>query len=149
MAKRTPEQEVALRSKIAVLTMAGMSAPKIQAELGLTKAEHTRLCKDPSYMALIEQMQQAENAPALNKAKARMTKLVDKAVDAIERALDSPAHGDSLKAASMVLRSLGLDEQEEQQSDTNITVVLPSGQEAKTINIEGASYEVQDGSREE
>jgi len=76
-------------------------------------------------------------APALSQAKAQLARLTTKAIKAVERALDEGSARDALQAASIVLKSVGLHEEKEQQSDTSITVVLPSGLEPVTYEIKG------------
>lgn len=137
-------KNIALQKQIAIMSIAGMSTPAIMSELKLTKAQITRLTKDPAYRTLVETQLTAETGPSLIKAKTRLSKLVDEAVSAIERALKSGETSEELKAASMVLKASGMDVMEREQQDTNITVVLP-GAESKEITLEsnGESYVVQ------
>ncbi len=76
----------------------------------------------------------------LNKAKTALVRLTPKSVRVLEKAMEvylDTGNGarEAIGAANTALKAVGLNEEGERQSDTQITVVLPSGVESRIIDI--------------
>lgn len=127
----------ALTRQIATIMLSGASVTDCAKKLTITPAAVRRIIDTDKYKELITITAEDSLAPALSQAKAQLGKLVTKAIKAVERALDEGSARDSLQAATIVLKSVGLHEEKEAQQDTSITVVLPSGLEPVTYEIKG------------
>jgi hypothetical protein len=129
--------EEALTRQIATIMLTGASVTDCAKKLTITPAAVRRIIETDKYKELVTVTAEDSLTPALSQAKLQLGKLVTKAIKAVERALDEGSARDSLQAATIVLKSVGLHEEKEQQSDTSITVVLPSGLEPVTYEIKG------------
>lgn len=115
--------------------LTGASVTACAKQLSVTPAAVRKILDTDKYKELITVTAEDGLAPALSQAKAMLAKLTPKAIKAIENALDTGSARDALQAATIVLKSVGLHEEKEQQSDQNITVILPSGAEPITYEI--------------
>lgn len=131
----TPElaENLMLQKQIATLVTAGMPLTEVCKTLKISRKRLNALCKDPGYRQFVDAQLDSEIGPLLVRAKTRMSRLVDKAVDAVERALTSGQTADELKAAGIILKAAGLEQQEEKQADTSITVILPTPQPKEVV----------------
>jgi hypothetical protein len=120
----------ALTRQVATIMLSGATVTDCAKRLTITPAAVRRITATDKYKELVTVTAEDELAPALSQAKAQLARLTTKAIKAVERALDEGSARDSLQAATIVLKAVGLHEEKEQQNDTSITVVLPSGLEA-------------------
>lgn len=130
-----------LTRQVAAASLDGSSAMQISKNLKISYSLVRDIVASAKFKEVLEKAGEQELAPALARAKGQMARLVSKAVKAIERALDEGEHSDALKAASMVFRAVGLDEQEKKDQDTNITVVLPGGTLDNVIEVKSGIQE--------
>ncbi len=127
------EREILTR-KIASLLLVdpNMPATKIASELGISRFQVKRITDSDFFKNLIETTAETTMQVAVNQARHSISQLLTQAVRTIKYHLDK----NSLEAAKLVLKSTGIDQGEEkQQSDTNLTVVLPSGLQEKVIEV--------------
>lgn len=118
---------------LATAMIAGSTITAAANAINIPLSTAKRISKSEIYRSLVEDIGESELGPALAKAKSKLAKLVDKAIRAVESNLDK----DSLDAAKIVLKSVGLDQQEQKKDqDTNITVIMPSGNEPRTIEVD-------------
>lgn len=127
----------ALTRQVATIMLSGASVTDCSKALSITPAAVRRITGSDKYKELVTVTAEDSLAPALSQAKLQLARLTTKAIKAVERALDEGSARDALQAASIVLKSVGLHEEKEAQSDTSITVVLPSGLEPVTYEIKG------------
>lgn len=121
---KTVVDEVLTR-QIAGILVTGVSVTECAKRLALTPAAVRRITDTDKYKEIVSEAGEEELAPALAKAKAQLARLTTKAVKAIEEVLDTGAGRDKLQAASIVLKAVGLHEEEEKTSNGNITVIMP------------------------
>ena len=119
----------ALTRQVATIMLSGATVTDCAKRLTITPAAVRRITASDKYKELVTVTAEDELAPALSQAKAQLARLTTKAIKAVERALDEGSARDSLQAATIVLKAVGLHEEKEQQNDTSITVILPSGLE--------------------
>lgn len=129
-------QEEALMRQVAALELVGMSQREIAKQLGVAATAVAKAKDSPRYMEIASEGAEREFGPALVRARAKMSKLLDKAVARIEKVLDSGGDSDGLKAASMILKVTGLEQQEQKTADTSIQVFLGNSDEPKVIEVE-------------
>lgn len=67
--------------------------------------------------------------------RAELAKLSPDAVKAIKETLKDGSHRDKMQAATIVLKAVGLHEDDKSSVDTNLTVILPGGEQVKTIEV--------------
>jgi len=135
--EKTVVQE-ALTRQVATIMLTGASVTTCAKQLAITPASVRRITESDKYKELVTQTAEDELAPALAKAKAQLARLTSKAVKAIEDTLDTGSGRDKLQAATIVLKSVGLHEEQATQQDQTIQIVMPNGIEHVT------SYEVND-----
>lgn len=116
-----------LTKQIAAIMVSGASVADCAKQLAISPAAVRKITSSDSYKTLMAQAADEELGPALAKAKAQLAKLSGKAVLAIERALDEGGHREALQAAGIVLKAVGLAEDEQKQQETQIIVQLPNG----------------------
>lgn len=129
----------AIIKRIATMYATGASTNLIAQTLNLHKNTVNKYIKHPSFMKQYEEDYAKIAAPAKDKARKELARLVPKAIKVIERNLED----DNLEAAKMVLKAIGLEQEEESKGDTQIVVNLPNlGQEPK--EVESTIIEVKD-----
>lgn len=143
MSEKRPQivNDLVLAKEVAALYITGATNAEIakgMKERGVTLSRYdiNDITESDAFRQIIMEYSEKAMGPAIAKAKARMSRLLDKAVKVIERVLDEGDDANALKAASMVFKSAGLEEQSVDNQDTNITVVLPGSDSSKTIEVE-------------
>jgi transposase-like protein len=126
----------ALTRQVAAVLLTGASVTDCAKQLSISPAAVRRIQASDKYKELVTETAESELAPALAKAKAQLARLSAKAVKAIEKALDEGSARDALQAATIVLRSVGLHEDEKQQQDTAITVIMPGATTEQVIEVQ-------------
>lgn len=124
----------AVLQRIVTLVLAGFDFKAIKSQLGIPEDRLNKLLKSDAYKAMIDDAMGIELKAAKNQAVITMSRLVLKAVKRIEDALDSGDHQDALAAAKMTLKAVGLEELKE-QSESNLTIILPNMTTAPKENI--------------
>lgn len=139
---KTVVDEVLTR-QIAGILVGGASITDCAKKLNISPAAVRRIIETDKYKAIVAEAGEEELAPALAKAKAQLARLTTKAVKAIEEVLDTGAGRDKLQAASIVLKAVGLHENEEKQNDGNITIIMPGGTQntQEVIEVENVQPE--------
>lgn len=130
----------ALTRQIATVALGGASSTEIGKQLGISPVAVRKIQSSDRYKDIVAEAAEAELGPALAKAKAQLARLSTKAVKVIEGTLDKyieegTGGRDALAAATVVLKSVGLHEEQDKQQDTQITVVLPGGAEPVTYEV--------------
>lgn len=126
----------ALTRQVATIMLSGASVADCAKRLAITPNAVRTITASDRYKEIVSTTAEEELAPALAKAKAQLARLSTKAVAAIERALDEGSARDALQAATIVLKSVGLHEEEKQVQDTAITVIMPGAETPRTIEVE-------------
>lgn len=126
----------ALSRQVATVMLSGASVADCAKRLSLSPNAVRKITGSDRYKDLVKVVADEELGPALAKAKAQLARLSTKAVAAIERALDEGSARDALQAATIVLKAVGLSEDEKQQQDTSITVIMPGAAEPTTIEVQ-------------
>lgn len=116
-----------LTRQVATVMLGGASVAECAKRLSLSPNAVRTITASDRYKEIVAKTAEEELAPALAKAKAQLARLSTKAVAAIERALDEGSARDALQAATIVLKSVGLHEEESKQQDTTIQIVMPNG----------------------
>lgn len=126
------EKEV-LITKVAGLIAAGADVNAISKELGVTP-QKVRYVRDlPATREKVNELMDSVMGDVVKEAKRALSKLLPKAIRAIDRRLEEDA---DLKAAEIVLKGVGALREDEQGGNTAaITVVLPGGEEKEIIDI--------------
>ncbi len=137
-----------LTRRVAVLAINSASVPDIMKQLALSRQAVEMIQASPKYKEVVTQCGEEETGKALAKAKLDLTRLSSKAVKVVERAMDAALDGtgsmrEGLGGAQLVLKAAGIHETEEKQSDSNITIIMPTGTEPVTYEV---SKEETDGS---
>lgn len=131
----------ALTRQIATVMLTGASVSECARQLSLSVPAVKRITESDKYKQIVADTAEDELGPALAKAKAQLARLSTKAVKAIEKALDDGGHREALQAASIVLKAVGLSEDEKQQQDTQITVVMPGAEAPVTFEVQNNGEE--------
>jgi transposase-like protein len=131
----------ALTRQVATVLLTGASVTECAKQLSISPAAVRRIQDTEKFKELVAETAEQELGPALAKAKAQLARLSTKAVKAIEAALDGASHREALQAATIVLKAVGLHEEERQQQDTQINVILPGGESPMTIEVPNESAE--------
>lgn len=128
----------ALTRQVATVMLSGASVADCAKKLTLTANAVRTITSSDRYKEIVATTAEEELAPALAKAKAQIARLTTKAVAALERALDDGSTRDSLQAATIVLKAVGLHEDEKQSVDTQLTVIMPNSAtpEPRTIEVQ-------------
>lgn len=113
-------------ARIAPLRLSNVGIIKIATELKLTKHYVTRILDTAEFRAKIREISDEMTSQAVNTWKASISALVPEAIGVLKNSL---AEGD-LEAVKLVVRSLGIEKQETQVQQGNITVVLPDFSES-------------------
>ena len=128
-------QEEVLVRQVATLMLAGLTQKEVARQLNVSLYAVQKAVQHPSYETVVREGAERELGPALAKARTRLAKLVDKAVNRIEKVLDSGQDGDALKASQMVLKAVGVDQAEQQKQEGTLIIHLP-GSEPQAIDVE-------------
>lgn len=134
----------ALTRQVATIMLSGASVAECAKRLSISPNAVRTITGSDAYKDLVKVVADEELGPALAKAKAQLARLSTKAVAAIERALDEGSARDALQAATIVLKAVGLHEDEKQQQDTMINIVMPNGIEG-VIDITPKKDDEDDG----
>ena len=119
-------------TQIVTMRFTGATTTEIAKVMGISRQSVDNILKKDKALALTKEMQDALVADAKLSAKADIARLTDKAIKALERALEE---GD-ISAVKLHFTALGLlEKQEEKQNDTNLTIVLP-GQAPEPKEVE-------------
>lgn len=119
-------------SRIAPLRLANVGINKIAEQLKLTKHYVTKIVNSSEFSAKLREISDDMTSQAANSWKASISNLVPQAVDVLKQALEK---GD-LEAVKLIVRSLGVEKQENQVQQGNITVVLPDFNDSKQVTSE-------------
>lgn len=119
-------------SRIAPLRLANVGINKIAEQLKLTKHYVTKIVNSSEFSAKLREISDDMTSQAANSWKASISNLVPEAVGVLKQALEK---GD-LEAVKLIVRSLGVEKQETQVSQGNITVVLPDFNDSKQVTSE-------------
>lgn len=125
----------ALTRQVATVMLTGASVAECAKKLTISPAAVRKIVESDKYKEIVATTAEEELAPALAKAKAQLARLSTKAVKAIEETLDNGAYRERIQAATIVLKAVGLHEEERQQQDTSITVVMPGAEHPTVIEV--------------
>lgn len=115
--------------QVAAIAIINPNVTDIAKQLNISKELVRRVMDSRQFREILIDIGDSSLGPAIAKVRSQTAKLVNKALKVIEDKLDE---GD-LDAAKVVLKVLGVDNQEEKHQDTNLTVVLPNTVQASTI----------------
>lgn len=124
-----------LTRQVAALSLTGIMPSDVAKQLSVSVGTVRKILASPKYKEVLTAEAEEDFAPAVAKAKAALTKLTNKAIAALERALDEGSVRDALEASKIVLKAVGLAEDNEKQGDASITVIMPGASEPKTIEV--------------
>lgn len=124
-----------LTRQIATVMLTNASVAECARKLAISPSAVKTILASDKYKEIVAKEAEQELGPALAKAKAQLARLSTKAVAAIERALDEGSARDALQAATIVLKSVGLHEEERQQQDTQLTIIMPGAESPTTIDV--------------
>lgn len=120
----TPEQRELLAVKVASLIAQLNTDDEIATKLGISKRQAQNLRRSETCQKALQELQESVKAKARTYIARQGNKLLPKAVAALERALDEKA---DVQGVKLVLKTYGvIDSEDDKQTDTNITVVMPS-----------------------
>lgn len=143
MSNKTPQviQDEVFTRQIAAACLDGpkLSHSDIARQLNISPALVRKIVLSPRFREIVEEAAEETLKPALARARWRMAKLADKALNVIEQNLDDG----NLQAALAVLKGIGMDQTQEKTSDTHLTVVLP-GAKTETAVDNSLTIEVPD-----
>ncbi len=137
--EQTVKDEVLTR-QIAAILVGSESLADCAKQLGISVSVVRTIVASDKYKTMLAEAAEKSLGVALKKAKADIARLTAKAVKAIEELLDTGSGRDKLEAAKIVLKSVGLHEEEKTQADTTLIVNLPNlGTEPKTYEVSNAA----------
>jgi len=133
--------EEVLTKQVATFLLSNPSITDCAKQFSITTAAVRRITNSPKYKELVSTKGDEELGPALQQAKAQLARLTTKSVKVLEKAMDvyletGTGGREAMTSATIQLKAVGLNEEQEKQQDTSITVVLPSGTEIKTYDAE-------------
>lgn len=123
--------EAVLHKKLAALLISNpsMRISQICKETGLSRYEVNKVLKNDAFQDLLQDTGGKELMSVVDKAKAKLSRLVDKAIAVVEKRLDK----DDLEAAKMVFKATGIEKSEEKPVDTSINLILPGASNEHSI----------------
>lgn len=126
--------------QVVAMAISGLPANEIAKKLSISKAAVLKIQATENYKDIVTHAGEKDLAPVIAKAKHKLAYLAEKAVRVVEKAMDSALDGtgsmrEGIAAAQLSLKAVGLHEEQDKQSDTQITVVLPGGVETRTIEV--------------
>lgn len=125
MSKQPPQalQDEVFARQIAAAFIDGpkLSYADVARQLNITPALVRKICLSEKFKELVADASTGVLQAALDRARYRMAKLADKAIDVIDQNLDDG----NLNAALAVLKGIGMDQKEEKTTDTVLNVILP------------------------
>lgn len=130
----------ALTRQIATIMLTGASVTQCAKQLAISNAAVRRITETDKYKELVTVTAEDQLTPALAQAKSALSKMANKAVKVLERAMDRAIETgegmrEGLEASKVVLKSVGLSEDADSESDSTINIIMPSGVE-KTVTYE-------------
>lgn len=108
-------------ARIVPLRLSNVGITKISKELKLTQHYVSKIVDSDEFKLKLRETADEMSVQAINTWKVSISNLVPKAVEVLKTALDK----DDLEAVKLVVRSLGIEKQETQVQQGNITVVMP------------------------
>jgi hypothetical protein len=124
--------DAVLTKKAALLVLAGKdSILGLSKELGLSRWATKKLVDSQEFKAHLTNLSEAELLPLVQEMRQSIGKLGKKALQVLENHLDD----NNLEAVKLVLKTMGLMENEVKQADTTLNVILPGSTE-KVIEVE-------------
>ena len=125
-------QDEVLAKQIAMLELSGRTTQQISRTLSITPATVRKITGSEAYKHEVATLADDELGPALAKVKSNLAKLTGKAVQVLDKAMDraiSTGEGmrEALEASKVVLKSVGLHEEQETQQDSTIIINMPEG----------------------
>lgn len=121
-----------LTKQFAVAALAGKrTVAEFAKEFNMPRHQVSKILNSPEYKLMVDEMTDKEVMPIINRARAKIARLLDKSIKVLEKHLDE----DNLEGVKLVLKVSGLDSKpEERQADTNIQVILPSTTTIKEVS---------------
>lgn len=108
-------------TRIVPLRLSNVGITKIAKELKLTQHYVSRILDSDEFKLKLRETADEMSVQAISTWKVNISHLVPKAVEVLKTALDK----DDLEAVKLVVRSLGIEKQEANVQQGNITVVMP------------------------
>jgi hypothetical protein len=130
-----------LTRRVAVLAINSASVPDIMKQLALSRQAVEGIMASPKFKEVVTRAGEEETQKALAKAKLDLTRLSSKAVRVVEKAMQDALDGkgsmrEGLGGAQLVLKAAGIHETEEKASDSTINIIMPSGVEQMTYEVQ-------------
>jgi transposase len=133
--EQTVKDEVISR-QIASVLVTGTSISDCAKQLGISVGIVRTIVSTDKYKTIVSEAAEKHLGAQFKLYKQQLGKLTPKALKAIEETLDTGSGRDKLEAAKIVLKSVGLHEEEKTQADTTLIVNLPNlGPEPKTFEV--------------
>lgn len=135
MAKRKDVQldvDSANIARIAPLRLANSGINKIAKELNLTGHYVSKIIDTVEFRTALSAIAEEASTHAISSWKHSVAQLVPEAIEVLKASLAD----NDLEAVKLVMKSLGIEKQEMQVQDSNITVVLPGGADFKQVTSE-------------
>ena len=120
-------------SMIESLNLEGKSQKEVSEQFGISQTWLSLLKKDPLWLA-----KEAEYKQIIQQNyEIRLCQMLPKAIDAIEKALDSPKASIRLKAAEEILKKAGIDgkSSNEDKGPIFLNMVKPTWMENETVEV--------------
>lgn len=123
--------ETVLMKRAAALAITGANLNQMTKKLGISRYLVEKLCAKEEFKQLVNELSDSEIVPIITKARKELSKLVFEAIRVLKHQLSE----NSLEAAKIVFKSIGLEDQEMEKRDSEINIFLP-GNEAPTKVVE-------------
>lgn len=120
-------------ARIAPLRLSNVGINKIAKELSLTGHYVSKILDTPEFRSKLAEIAEEASHHAVSSWKHSVASLVPEAIEVLKVALQD----NNLEAVKLVMKSLGIEKQETQVQEGNITVILPSSvKEPKYVETE-------------
>lgn len=119
-------------ARIAPLRLANTGINKIAKELNLTGHYVSKILDTVEFRTALSTIAEEASNHAVSSWKHSVAQLVPEAIEVLKVALAD----NDLEAVKLVMKSLGIEKQEANVQEGNITVVLPSGTDFKQVTSE-------------
>lgn len=118
--------------QVVAMVLAGANILEISREMNMNRGTVRKIMASYRFKELLDKANEGALKNAVAQARTGMAKLVTEALRVIEEKLKQD---NSLEAVKIVMKGLGLDNEEQKVQDTNLTVILPGAKQETIIDV--------------
>lgn len=137
-AKRLKHNDPLVLAEVAMLAITGAKASDIGAIMGLNAMQIGRVQRTPEYQKLFQDLVDRHLSSIIKRTRAQLAAMANTAVEVVKYHLED----NSLDAAKLVFKAMGLEQLETDHNDTHIQIVMPGAEAPKVVATEDLTVEI-------